>query len=222
MLWSDPRATFAHPPPPFHPLLSPSSIPCTDLCTHPPATSRQTGGPTPAGHDARVSPTRDGSGMDGAAERAAALDAARTGSHHGPSPGSAARGRTGRGAPTCNSARLSECEKGEATLGALLFLIHNFDKRDYCTYLSRKIWSSGSYFLKSTTWSHGLLQRKACFGFDWLGLNTSSIKRRSWPTGLPLVCGLSGNVFRPLGEIGHGRFSVLESRRMFVCLAKIC
>lgn len=90
------------------------SIPYTDLSTpHPRPTNRQTGGLTAAGHDARVSPTRDSGGMDGAAECAAALDAARTRCHHGPSPGSAARGRTGRGAPTCNSARVSECKKGE-------------------------------------------------------------------------------------------------------------
>lgn len=59
--------------------------------------------------------------MDGAAERAAALDAARTGCHHGPSPGSAARRRAGPGAPTCNSARVSECKKGEAMFGSLFF-----------------------------------------------------------------------------------------------------
>lgn len=128
---SSSSATVAHPPLLLHPLLSLGAS--RILILHPPPpqpkTSRQTGGLTPAGHDARVSPTRDGSsGTDGAADRAAAPGAARTGCPHRPSPGPAARRRAGRGAPTCNSARLSECQKGEAMLG--FSLIHNFDKCD--------------------------------------------------------------------------------------------
>lgn len=125
--------------------------------------------------------------MDGAAERAAALDAARTRCHHGPSPGSAARGRTGRGAPTCNSARVSECKKGEATRGWMFSScttlinanLNNLDQK----IISVKNMTQCFVFSKTQQLVARIM---ASFWLDLLGLHTSSpIKRRSWPVGFP-------------------------------------
>lgn len=73
---------------------------------------RQAGGLTQARHDVWIFPTWDSRGIHSAAERAAACDAGCRRSLNGPSPCSVARGRTGWGAPTCNTTWVPECPKG--------------------------------------------------------------------------------------------------------------
>lgn len=90
----------------------------------PTPTGRQTGGLTQARHDACISPTWDSRGIYSAAERAAACDAGCTGSLHGPSPCSVAWGRTGWGAPTCNTTWVPECKEGrDARMHVGVFLL---------------------------------------------------------------------------------------------------
>lgn len=163
----------------------------------------------------------------GAAECAAAPDAARTRCHHGPSPGSAARGRTGRGAPTCNSARVSECEKGEAMRGCLvssLTTLINLNRNHLGDYFSQKY---DPCLMFSKTQQRGSLRRKAPFWFDLLGMNTSSpINSRSWPVGFPTGLWPPVEIYLNLQSAWRNGtrqvFCGRKSNRMLVCSVQGC
>lgn len=75
-------------------------------------TGGQTRGQTQARHDARISPSWDSCGGSSAFERAAVCSGGCGGGLDGASSGPAARGRTGRGAPTCCTTWVPECEEG--------------------------------------------------------------------------------------------------------------